>query len=143
MTDKTRHKIDGGTYGCGIFVDFKKTFDTVDHHILLKKLEYYGIREISNKWFASYLSIWVSQFVSLNGSNSNIVAVKCRVPQGSILKPLSFFIYIHVLHVAIKYSEVTNFADDTNLLYYDICVKSIDKLLNYDLKNLLHWLKAN
>ena len=56
LTDKIRHEIDKGNYASGIFVDFQKTFDTVDYHILLKKLEYYGVRGISNKWFALYLS---------------------------------------------------------------------------------------
>ena len=76
---------------CGIFVDFQKTFDTVDHHILLKKLEHYGVRGISNKWFASYLSNR-NQFVSINGYKSNLADVKCGVPQGSILEPLLLLI---------------------------------------------------
>ena len=142
LTDKIRTEIDKGNYVCGIFVDFQKAFDTVDHHILLKKLEYYGVREISNKWFASYLSNR-KQFVSINGYKSNLADVKCGVPQGSILGPLLFLIYINELHAAIKYSEVHHFAEDTNLLSFNSCVKSINKQVNYDLKNLSNWLKAN
>ena len=135
LTDKIRYEIDKGNYACGIFVDFQKAFDTVDHHILLKKLEYCGVRGISNKWFASYLSNR-KQFVSINGYKSNIADVKCGVPQGSILGPLLFLIYINDLHAAIKYSEVHHFADDTNLLNFNSCVKSINKQVNYDLANL-------
>ena len=115
LTDKIRHEIDKGNYACGIFVDFQKAFHTVDHHILLKKLEYYGVRGISNKWFASYLSNR-KQFVSINGYKSNLADVKWGVAQSSILGPLLFLIYINDLHAAIKYSEVHHFADDTNLL---------------------------
>ena len=140
LTDNIRYEIDKGNYACGIFVDFQKAFDTVDHHILLKKLEYYGVRGISNKLFASYLSNR-KQFVSINGYKSNLVDVKCGVPQGSI-GPLLFLIYINDLHAAIKYSEVHHFADDTNLLNFNSCVKSINKQVNYDLKNLSNWLKA-
>ena len=85
--------------------------------MLLKKLEYYGVRGISNKWIASYLSNR-NQFVSLNGCNSNLADVKCGVPQGSIQVPLLFLIYINDLHVVINYSEVHHFADDTNLLTF-------------------------
>ena len=134
LTDKIRDN-----YACRIFVDFPKAFDTVDHHIPLKKLEYYGI---SNKWFASYLSNR-KQFVSINGYKSNLADVKCGVPQSSILGPLLFLIYINDLHAAIKHSEVHHFADDTNLLNFNSCVKSINKQVNYDLKNLSNWLKAN
>ena len=65
------------------------------------------------------------------------------MPQGSILGPLLFLIYINDLHVAIKHSEVHHFADDTNLLNFDSCVKSTNKQVNYDLKNLSNWLKTN
>ena len=142
LTDKIRHETDKGNYACGIFVDFQKDFDTVDHHILLKKLEYYGVRGIPNYWFASYLSNR-KQFVSINGYKSNLADVKCGVPQGSILGPLLFLIFINDLHVAIKYSELHHFADDTNLLSCNSCVKSINKQANYDLKNLSNQLKAN
>ena len=93
LVDKIRHEIDKGNYACGIFVDFQKVFDTVDHHILLKKLEYYGVRGISNKWFASCLSNR-KQFLSINGNKSHMADVKFGVPQGSILGPL-FFSYLH------------------------------------------------
>ena len=84
VTDKVRHEIDKGNYACGIFVDFQNAFDTVGHYILPKKLEYYSVRGISNKWFALYLSNR-KQFVSINGYKSNLADVKCGVPQGSIL----------------------------------------------------------
>ena len=103
LTDKIRHEIDKGNYACGIFVDFQKAFDTVDHHILLKKLENYGVRGISNKWFASYL-VNRKQFVSINGCKLNLADVKLGVSQGSILGPLLFLTYINDLHLAIKYS---------------------------------------
>ena len=124
-----RHEIDKGNYACGIFVDFQKAFDTADHNTLLKKLVYCGVRGTSNKWFTSYLSNR-KQFVSINGYKSNLADVKCEVPQGSILGPLLFLIYINDLHAAIKYSEVHDFADDTNLLNFNSCVNSINKQVN-------------
>ena len=72
-------------------VDFQNAFDTVDHHILLKKPEYYCVRGISNKWFALYLSN-IKQFVAINGYKSNLANVKCGVLQGSMLEPLLFLI---------------------------------------------------
>ena len=83
------------------------------------------------------------QLVSINGYKSNLAEIKCGVSQGSILGPLLFLIYISDLHVAIKYSEVDYFADDTNRLNFNSYVKSVNKEVNYDLKNLANWLKAN
>ena len=83
------------------------------------------------------------QFFSVNGYKSNLADVKCGVPQGSVLGHLLFLIYINDLLVEIKYSEVHHFANDTNLLNFNTCVKSVNKQVNYDLKNLSNWLKAN
>ena len=114
LTDKIRDETNKGNYACGIFLDFQKAFHTVDHHILLKKLEHYG--------------------VSINAYNSNLADIKYGVPQGSILGPLLFPIYINNLKVAMTYSEVHHFADDTNILNFNSFVKSMNKQVNYDLK---------
>ena len=70
-------------------MDLQKAFDTVDHQILLAKLNHYGIRGVSNDWFKSYLSNR-SQYVSINGYDSGLAAINCGVPQGSVLGPLLF-----------------------------------------------------
>ena len=82
------------------------------------------------------------QFFSINGCNSNLAQLKCGVSEGSIPGPF-FLIYINGLHVKIKYSEVHYFADDTNFLNFNSCVQSINKQVNYGLKNLANWLKLN
>ena len=91
MTEKIREALDNKKHVCGIFVDLKKAFDTVDHNILLKKLEYYGIRGTANNWFRSYLTNR-KQFVSINGFNSQTTDTDIGVPQGSVLGPLLFLI---------------------------------------------------
>ena len=83
------------------------------------------------------------QFVSINIYKSSLADVKCGVPQDSMLGPLLFLIYSKDLHVAIKYSEVHHFGDDTNCENFKNCVKFINKQVNYDLKILSNWLKAN
>ena len=142
LTEKIRESLDKAKYACGIFIDLKKAFDTVDHTILLKKLEYYGVRGISNEWFRSYLN-GRRQFVSINGFESESIGTDIGVPQGSVLGPLLFLIYINDLHHAIKNSIVHHFADDTNLLHINDSLKKLNKLLNADLKSLCNWLKAN
>ena len=74
---------------CGVFVDFQKAFGTVDHNILLHKPSHYGIRDIANCWFSSYLSNR-KQFVTINGFDSVIQCFQYGVPQGSVLGPLLF-----------------------------------------------------
>ena len=84
ITESIRQSIDNNKFGCGIFIDLKKAFDTVNHAILLTKLKHYGIRGVVPDWFKSYLS-QREQFVNLNGHNSLSLPVTCGVPQGSIL----------------------------------------------------------
>ena len=115
ITENIRKALEDGNIGCGVFVDLQKAFDTVDHQILLAKLNHYGIRGVSNDWFKSYLSIH-NQYVSINGYESGFAAINCSVPQGSVLGPLLFLLYINDLNQAIKFCKVRHFADDTNLL---------------------------
>ena len=77
-------------------MDLQKDFNTVDHEILLSKLDYYGIWGISNNWFKSYLSNH-KQFVSMNGYHSGLAEINCRVPQRSVVGPLLFLLYLNDL----------------------------------------------
>ena len=122
LIENIRQALDERYIGCGIFVDLQKAFDTVDHEILLSKLDYYGIWGISNNWFKSYLSN-CKQFVSINGYDSELAEIKCGVPQGFFLGPLLILLYINDLNQATKFCKVNQFADDTTLLHlgkYDL-----------------------
>ena len=134
--------MDNSNFACGIFVDFQKAFDTVDHGILLEKLAHYGVRGRANDWFKSYLSNRL-QYVSINGFHSKNELMKYGVPQGSVLGPLLFLIYINDLRNAIYHSTVHHFADDTNLLYTNKNLNIIQTKINKDLKSLCTWLRAN
>ena len=95
MTETIRSTTDNGNYGCGEFIDLKKAFDTVNHSILLKKMEHYGVRGIALNWFASHLTNR-KPYVSVNGYVSEYLEISCGAPQGSELGPLLFsYIYIH------------------------------------------------
>ena len=142
ITENIREALDDGNIGCGVFVDLQKAFDTVDHQILLEKLNHYGIHGVSNDWFKSYLSNR-NQYVSINGYESGLAAINCGVPQGSVLGPLLFLLYINDLNQAIKFCKVHHFADDTNLLCLSNSIKKMSKLVNADLKHLLNRLNAN
>ena len=142
ITEQIKSNFRTKSYSCGVFVDLEKAFDTVNHSILISKLRHYGLNEICLSWFTSYLNNR-SQQVSLNGQTSDSRPVTCGVPQGSILGPLLFLIYINDMNTAIKNSTVCHFADDTNLLYSQKNPKVLKKIMNKDLKTLYEWLCAN
>ena len=142
ITENIIKALDDGNIVCGIFVDLLKAFDTVDHEIVLAKLNHYGIRGVSNDWFKTYLSNR-NQYVSINGYESGIAALNCDVPQGSVLGPLLFLLYINDLNQAIKFCTIYHFVDDTNLLCQSNSMKKLNKLVNADLKHLANWLNAN
>ena len=114
ITENIRKALNDGNVGCGVFVDFQKAFDTVDHQILLSKLNHYGIHAVSNDWFKLYVSN-CNQYISINGYESGLAALNSGIPQGSVLGPLLFLLCINCLNQAIKFCKVHHFADDTNL----------------------------
>ena len=105
---------DKSEYTLGTFLDLSKAFDTINHKILLEKLEWYGIRGNSLDWFHSYISNR-KQFVQYNQSISHIETMPCGVPQGSVLGPLLFIIYTNDLPNCLQYSKAILFADDTTV----------------------------
>ena len=127
---------------CCIFLDFAKAFDTVNHEILLNKLEYYGIRGLPLSWFKSYLS-QRKQCVQLGQSKSELQTIKCGVPQGSVLGPLLFLLYINDIAASSKILDFHLFADDTSIFYSHKDIKTLEMTLNNELKNVSDWLIAN
>ena len=142
ITESIRQSIDNNEFGCGIFIDLKKAFDTVNHTILLTKLNHYGIRGVVLDWFKSYLS-QRAQFVNINGHNSLSLPVTCGVPQGSILGPLLFLLYVNDLPNTSSLLTFHLFADDTNIYFSSKNLSHLEATLNCELKSVAEWMKCN
>ena len=142
LIELIKNFIDNGNFVCGIFIDLQKAFDTVDHKIMMQKLWYYGIRGTTYEWLRSFL-LYRKQFVSINGYESGYKMIKCGVPQGSTLGPLLFLLYINDLNTIFKKSIIHHFADDTNLIFANKKLSTIENVMNYELKHLVEWLRTN
>ena len=142
LTESIKQSIDSGKVGCGIFLDLQKAFDTVNHKILLDKLEHYGIRGNALKWFQSYLS-GRTQYVTVNGHVSDPLPITCGVPQGSVLGPLLFLIYVNDLPNVSKVMQFYLFADDTSIYFDSDNLFNLQKIVNRELKKVRKWLEAN
>ncbi|CAB4019925.1 Hypothetical predicted protein, partial [Paramuricea clavata] len=124
-----------------VLIDLKKAFDTVDHQIL-KKLELYGIKGQALSFLESYLSNR-NQKCQIQGSVSSEKLIKCGVPQGSILGPLFFLLYINDLPQCLDKTKPRLFADDTNLTVSGNSITDLETAVNSDLEKLRKWLIAN
>ena len=142
ITNDWFSNMENGLLNGVLFLDLKKAFDTVDHEILLKKLNFYGVDSISLKWFQSYLTDR-KQRTYVNGSLSDYGFTVCGVPQGSILGPLLFLIYINDLPASGLSSIPRLYADDTCLTLTSHDPTDLQIKLNNDLNKVQSWLQAN
>ena len=153
LCDRLLKHMDEGKLPITIFLDLSKAFDTLDHEILLNKLHYYGIRNNSLNWFQSYLTDR-KQYIQYDETSSEMLKIHTGVPQGSILGPLLFLIYMNDIHlVTEKFSSIL-YADDTTLdsplCSFDVMANNrsynkdtIGQNINCELKKVTDWLSIN
>ena len=142
ITENIKESIAKGKFGCGVYIDLRKAFDTVNHSILLKKIEHYGVRGIVLDWFISYLT-GRKQYVFYNGETSDLKHISCGVPQGSVLGSLLFLLYINDLPNISAKLKCFLFADDTNIYFESDDLLDVEKTVNKELKKLYLWLNVN
>ena len=149
FVDRILHDMDNKQFPLAIFLDLSKAFDTLDHTILLTKLKHYGILGVPLKWFTSYLSNR-KQYVQLDSVKSNLLDIKTGVPQGSILGPLLFIIYMNDIKSASDRFDLVLYADDTTLntalgSITQNCTNLVETshIISNELNKIYLWLNAN
>lgn len=142
LVAKIQKALDFDTKCAAIFIDLRKAFDTVNHNLLLSKLSKIGIVDKTLDWFKSYLSGRPQQ-VKCGNTLSDVMMMLCGVPQGSILGPILFLIYINDIGKLSLKGKVQLFADDAVLIYEASYYSQLEKLMSEDLKILFKWFSAN
>ena len=150
LVDRISNGLDKKETPVSIFLDLSKAFDTLDHKLLLIKLQYYGIKDVALQWFSSYLSDRF-QLVEMDGFRSDMLNITTGVPQGSILGPLLFIIYVNDMHsISDKFNFIA-YADDTTLTSplltftrgVNCHIDTISSEMNKEIKKITDWLAVN
>ena len=142
IVDNILEELDKNNIIAGIYLDLSKAFDTVDHKILLYKLKHYGIRGLPLDWFKSYLTNR-TQYTFINGTKSNLQPVQYGVPQGSVLGPLLFLIYVNDVASATGPNKLRLFADDSNVFCIDKNASTLKNKMISVITSLSEWFSAN
>ena len=108
-----------------VFLYLSKAFDTIDHKMLLHKLEFYGVRGLALNWFQSYLTDRKQYVLYYNNVQSQTLDITCGVPQGSVLGPLLFLVYVNDIANCLTHSKLISFADDTTVFFSSKCINDL------------------
>jgi hypothetical protein len=142
IVDNIREELDKSNHVLGLYLDLTKAFDCVNHKILLNKLSHYGIRGTAFDWFKSYLSDR-TQKTFVNDTYSDALNINTGVPQGSVLGPILFLIYVNDIAESVQNGKVRLFADDTNLFFSNRSIDQLKTAANNSLTQLNNWFSAN
>ena len=142
MRDDWLQNMDNGNLNCVVFLDVQKAFDSVNHEILINKMhEYFGMSCTQLKWLESYLTN--REQCMVNGQISSPKNISCGIPQGSILEPLLFLLYINDISKSLKYVTLSMYADDTEIYESSKHSDELVANLNCDLENVRKWMLQN
>ena len=142
LTESIYNSIDSKQHCAGVFIDLKKAFDTVNHKLLVEKLSFYGVRGVANAWLENYL-MNRKQYVVVDNQASSIPFIKCGVPQGSVLGPVLFLLFINDICNVSNLLKFVLFADDTNIFCSNENVEVLQDTLNRELAKLFVWFSIN
>ena len=142
LVDGISKALENGDFVLGPFLDFSKAFDTVNHSTLYEKLEFYGVRGLALQWFQSYLS-GRTQYVEYNNVHSGKDIITCGVPQGSILRPLLFLLYVNDLCNVPKRLFSLLFADDSNMFFTGKNPDDLIRIMTEEMVKVVNWLQIN
>ena len=142
IMDTIKSRLDNNEFGIGIFIDIKKAFDTVNHNLLFSKLEHYGFRGHSLQLLKSYVSDR-RQYTKINNSTSRVNSLNYGVPQGSVLGPLLFLLYVNDIQHCIDKKKIKLFADDTGVFQFDKDLRVVVNEASQNLAKIYDWFLCN